>query len=363
MLVIKLLGMGKQVNMVEKLIEEHIKNSTTPIQLEVVNNYENILKYDVSGIPSLIIEDEIISQGRIPSKEEIENSLKKYELPKEYNQPKNKRIQVLVPIDHIDVSNDVLLFVKQLEEKSNIQITVLHVGSGFLDTNEPIMTHTVESLRESRIQSLKNKILQVFDSGDFPNIIYEVGFPVQVINTYSKDYDFVIMGSSGKHGLVDHLLGSVSSGVAQNANCPVLLIPNHYSGNTAFKNVLVACEDDLFQEENIDEILQSYIHDKYQEIHLVEIVQNGDEPRKPNIDKILEKYKTKYPEIQFYIHQLYNPSIVDGLNNYAEQNDINLIVMTPYRKNAIASLFHKSQTKKMVLNIKKPILIFHKDNK
>lgn len=58
----------------------------------------------------------------------------------------------------------------------------------------------------------------------------EVGDPASVLTELSHDCDLIVIGSRGRGGFADRLLGSVSSALPAHARCPVVVVPTHTSG-------------------------------------------------------------------------------------------------------------------------------------
>lgn len=58
----------------------------------------------------------------------------------------------------------------------------------------------------------------------------EPGDAASVLVEMSREVDMVVVGSRGKGGLADRLLGTVSSALPAHAKCPVVVVPKHTSG-------------------------------------------------------------------------------------------------------------------------------------
>ncbi|WP_034284628.1 universal stress protein [Schaalia suimastitidis] len=58
----------------------------------------------------------------------------------------------------------------------------------------------------------------------------EPGDPAAILVEMSKEVDMVVVGSRGRGGFADRLLGTVSSALPAHARCPVVVVPRHTSG-------------------------------------------------------------------------------------------------------------------------------------
>ncbi len=71
---------------------------------------------------------------------------------------------------------------------------------------------------------------RVADEGITVKTQVEVGDAAAVLSEISEDVDLLVLGSRGRGGFADRLLGSVSSTVPAHARCPVVVVPPHKSG-------------------------------------------------------------------------------------------------------------------------------------
>ena len=61
----------------QAIIEETIKELGINVNIEIIGDMQKMMALGVMRTPALIIDDEVVLQGRIPKKEEIKRLLQK----------------------------------------------------------------------------------------------------------------------------------------------------------------------------------------------------------------------------------------------------------------------------------------------
>ncbi len=143
--------------------------------------------------------------------------------------------KILFPVESSDLSHRVYQTLKEISEKYNSEILILH-GYENPDINygHPTATFSYNNLRneiESNLveegKSILNKVKKEIESfgiktttilkkGDIKSLIIEC--------ITSESCDLVIMSSRGNKKIKNLLLGSVSNYVLHHTKCPVFLI-------------------------------------------------------------------------------------------------------------------------------------------
>jgi small redox-active disulfide protein 2 len=76
MLNIKILGSGcPNCKRLEQLARDAVNNMSIEAEVEKVTDYAAIMEYDILSTPGLVINEKVVSAGRIPSPAEISTFL------------------------------------------------------------------------------------------------------------------------------------------------------------------------------------------------------------------------------------------------------------------------------------------------
>jgi len=69
---IKILGTGcPKCNETEKRVKEVVKEMSIDATIEHVRDIKKIMEYPIVTTPGLVIEEQVVSAGKVPTKEEI----------------------------------------------------------------------------------------------------------------------------------------------------------------------------------------------------------------------------------------------------------------------------------------------------
>jgi small redox-active disulfide protein 2 len=75
---IKVLGPGcPKCQQTEKVVKEAVAESGLAAEIEKVTNVLDIARYGVFGTPAVVVDGEVKSVGKIPSKEDVQKWIKK----------------------------------------------------------------------------------------------------------------------------------------------------------------------------------------------------------------------------------------------------------------------------------------------
>ena len=275
---------------------------------------------------------------------------------------------ILVPIDFSQSSMDAFLYAKGLADTLDFSIKLVNVYSGNLNIEPSINLHS-EKNREETILKMMNEFVKVnLESSKNSNILTHQKIETEAIiglnttqeivnmTTNKDDIAMVVIGTTGTGNVIDKMFGSVSSGVAQRSHCPVILVPQGAEYKD-FKNVLYASNYESADENLIEQIVD-FGNVFRATMHFVHVEENDvyETVEDTIFYKIFEKGN---PAFSFNIVNIKNRSVLGGLNQYADENNVDLIVLVNRQRNYLENIFQLSLTKKMAKTSKLPVMVFH----
>ncbi len=278
--------------------------------------------------------------------------------------------RIVVPTDFSKNAKNAYDYASRLSDYLDGQISVVNICHPTTDSingvNIPLLPELVESHEEKLdnfVHTEKSNTIEGMATEALIEKEVIIGLAGEELVNISKkeDTDLLVMGTTGKSGFLEKVFGSVSSIVSQKAECPVWLVPP----NTQFEglqNILYASNYQSADEEMVQQIVR-FAKTFDSNVHMVH-VQEEKMRTDDELDKILieQLFRRKAPALEFNMSILKSNSVWKGLFNYAEEHQIDLIVLVTKHRKFWERLIHKSITKEMVLHAKVPLLILHLDN-
>ena len=281
--------------------------------------------------------------------------------------------KILVPIDFSKVSHNAFTYAIALAEKWKSEIDLVYMYNGSFRPNDPV---AVFNINKTRQQVLKERVEEFSKtSAENEDTIISVATNVKInckaifgfstansITKMSAEYDLIVMGTRGSHDIVNHLLGTVSSSVAQNALCPVLLVPPTASLTTLDKIVYASNWES--SRINIIQDIGKWATDFQSSVDFVHVEESQEVL---DIDTIAEKiydalFDKKECPFSFNVINIKEEDPMKAILNYTEQEQADLLVLVNSKRGFIYNTLGMCMTKKLALKAQQAILIYHYDS-
>lgn len=288
---------------------------------------------------------------------------------------------ILIPVDFSNYSLKASEFGFNLAKTENAEVVMLHVyftpmyasslpyGDVFnyqSQLSDEETARTIIQKVQSDLKNLSDKIKEKITSGEFPDVKYSCilreGIPEEEIIRYAKEHrpKVIIMGTRGKNQKDLDLIGSVTAEVIDRSRTAVLAIPE----NTPFKEfsevkriafITNFDQRDLVAFEAFFNAWKSF-HFSVSLIHLTDSKDTWDEIKLAGIKDYFEK---QYPGLEIHYDLVMNDNLLKGLDQYINDNQIDIITLTSYKRNIFARLFNPSIARKMIFHSDTPLLVIN----
>ncbi len=269
---------------------------------------------------------------------------------------------LLIPTDFSPVADNALKYAMDMATQYQLDITLFHVvqlstpsvaNVVYLDAMTDLSKHAEEKMAE------KINVLKV----QYPdlNFSYKVdtGLFLDSLQSYCDEIKpiAVIMGITGDGVGIDKIIGSNAILALNTLTTPLIVVPK----NAYFKSVNRMCfACDLKNVATSTPLLAIKTYAKLfnAEVHILNI-DYKNRHFSPDTPAEIDVLNLMFDNIEHKFHFIENESMQDAINDFIDQNDMDMLIMLPKKHSFFESLFKKSQTKEMLYQSHIPILALH----
>lgn len=271
---------------------------------------------------------------------------------------------IIVPTDFSPIATNAMHYAIDMAKKVNASLLLLHVYQvpvSFTDT--PIVLVSIEDLRkgaEEQVAHLKTEVehmtsgsLKVYTETRLGNVADELENLCNKINPFA-----VVMGTKGASGVERILFGSNTLTAIRHLTWPVICVPPGKTFGDGIKKIGFACDF----KDVVKTTPTHYIVDFVKEFNAELDVLNVDfhnkhfKPETPEQSALLH---TMLEEAKPIYHFIEHADIEDGINEFAEKNNIDLIITIPKKHRLLEGVFKASSTKQLVYQSHVPVMCVH----
>lgn len=276
--------------------------------------------------------------------------------------------KILFPTDFSKTSENAFLYALHIANRFDATISTVHTFTAPVVATTPMvmveeMAELTERFEMQEYQVFNQKLHEIAIEAGFGNVnidhTLEYGLAVEEIVRMSEKqkFDLIIMGTEGAEGVGKWLYGSHAASVVSKATCPVLIIPNGATYQNISRIAYATNFEDL--NDNVIEDLLVWVGKFDAKLYFVHVAAKGeyiDSEQYANMAEISELAE-RYQNVHFKI--LYDSDILDELEDYVEDEKIDMMVMVTHRYPFFKRLFTPSLTKQMAFETEVPLLVYH----
>ena len=272
---------------------------------------------------------------------------------------------ILVPVDFSEAAKNAAIYAAQFAKQ-------LHAGKIILYNayQQPVATDTnftpIELIDFSELRSISDKGLEHFKTIILP---YAGDTGIETFNEYAtladglhdvcktNMIDAIVMGVTGSGKIDEVLMGSNAVDVAKHATIPVIVVPPG-TVFTDVKNVVLACDFRKVIETTPVGPLKQLLDETKAKLFVLNIDHENknfsqDTPFESlMLDTLLYGYEPEY-------HFVDSTDFVEGINSFAIDKNIDLIITIPKKHGFFEGLFKRSHTKQLAFHSHVPLMVIH----
>ncbi|MBL7748062.1 MAG: universal stress protein [Chitinophagaceae bacterium] len=271
---------------------------------------------------------------------------------------------IIVPTDFSPVATNALHYAIDMAKTINASLLLFHayqVPVSYSDT--PIILVSVEELKKSaeeQLEKLKNEVehitsgqLKIYTETVMGNTSDELETLCEKINPFA-----IVMGTRGASGLEKVLFGSTTLTAIRHLKWPVISVPPGKEYGTGIKKIGFACDFREVVKTTPADVINNFTAAFNAELHVLN-VDYHDKHFKPDTPEQSALLHTMLEVSKPVYHFIEHRDIEDGINEFAEKNNLDLIITIPKKHKLLEGLFRTSSTKQLVFQSHIPVLCVH----
>lgn len=229
-----------------------------------------------------------------------------------------------------------------------------------MDVPLPIIdVNQIEEINREKIQTLKEQLLHITSNKLQVDTEVRMGMLTDELEEISgKIKPFaIVMGNKGGGAVERLLVGSSALSAIKNITTPVVIVPSGATFN-GIKKIGFACDLKKIEEATPVDYLKEWATTFDARLDILNVDHNKDsfspevKEKTSFLQSLLGDVKTGF----FFIN---NENVEDGINEFAESNNVDLLLVVPRKHNLFERLFQKSHSSDLVFHSRIPILSIH----
>jgi nucleotide-binding universal stress UspA family protein len=227
----------------------------------------------------------------------------------------------------------------------------------------PVVLVSVEEMKkssEAQLEDLKQKIIHVTSGKIKVYAESKMGNTVDELEELCKRIQpfAVVMGAKGKNGMEKVVFGSTTLTAIRHLTWPVICVPPGREYGKGIKKIGFACDFREVVATTPVQFIKQMVKEFNAELHIL------------NVDYKEKHFRPDTPEQSFLLHNMLedlkpqyhfinHTDIEDGINEFAETNNLDLVIAIPKKHKLLEGIFRHSSTKDLVFHSHIPVMCVH----
>ena len=271
---------------------------------------------------------------------------------------------IIIPTDFSPVATNAMHYGLEMARSVNASLLLFHayqVPVSYSDV--PIILVSVDELKKSaeeRLETLKKEVehissgaVKIYTEAVMGNFSDELENICQKINPFA-----VVMGSKGSAGIERVLFGSNTLAAIKHITWPVIAVPPGKTFGNGIQKIGFACDFRNIVETTPAPAIMEMVKTYNAELHVLN-VDYHDKHFKPDTPEQSVLLHTLLESAKPVYHFIEHRDVEDGINEFADKNNLDLLITIPKKHKLLEGLFHRSSTKELIVHSHVPVMCVH----
>lgn len=271
---------------------------------------------------------------------------------------------IIIPTDFSPVATNAMHYGLEMARSVKASLLLFHayqVPVSYSDV--PIILVSVDELKKSaeeRLETLKKEVehissgaVKIYTEAVMGNFSDELENICQKINPFA-----VVMGSKGSAGIERVLFGSNTLAAIKHITWPVIAVPPGKTFGNGIQKIGFACDFRNIVETTPANAILEMVKEFKAELHVLN-VDYHDKHFKPDTPEQSVMLHTLLESAKPVYHFIEHRDVEDGINEFADKNNLDLLITIPKKHKLLEGLFHRSSTKELIVHSHVPVMCIH----
>jgi nucleotide-binding universal stress UspA family protein len=228
-------------------------------------------------------------------------------------------------------------------------------------TDVPLVLVSVDDLKlaaEQKLEQIKSDLERISSHKLKINIEARLGNTLDELELVCKKIDpfAIIMGSTGHSAIERTLFGSTTLQAIRHLTWPVICVPKGKEYGLGIRKIGLACDLQQVEETTPFEVIVNFVQEMNAELHVLTVEKPG---AKQDLAEQTAILGTSVRQVNPRFHFIDHHDIEDGINEFAEKNNLDLIIAIPKKHKLLEGIFKPSSTKQLVFESHIPVMCIH----
>lgn len=271
---------------------------------------------------------------------------------------------IIIPTDYSPGATNALHYGIEMAKAVDAGILLLHVYNIPVSYSDvPLILVSVEDLKknaEEKLAELKKEVehitsgsLNLRTEARLGNLTDELEDICNKVRPFA-----VVMGNKGTTGIEKILFGSNTLGVIRHITWPVICVPPGKTFGTGIKKIGFACDFRDVVKTTPAQSIKEFVKEFNAELHVLNI-DHHNRQFKADAREESQLLHTMLEDANPEYHFIEHKDIEDGINEFAEKNNLDVVISIPKKHKLLEGLFKTSSIKQLVFQSHIPVMCVH----